>query len=207
MRFIWTLLLGASFIAFSNPVVYGAEAGIEALLGEWSGPATHAGDSAVMTIRFAKDDKGDVNATFDLLRTNIQKVPLGKVTQDGNTFKSGPFEFHLNGNQRIEGQFGKRKIHFELEKDAPQASLSKLGPPVKTGSWHGHFRQKVPFGPLRRWVIMLFILVATMEIFTRWKLAQASHYGDSRLVDHYTEDHLSLGNSYICCPMMDIFTN
>ena len=119
--------------------------GTDALIGVWTGPATYAGESATLTLRFTKEDKGDVVAVFDLLRTNIQNAPLGKVTQEGNLYKAPPFEFQLDATgTKLSGQFGRRKIPFQLKKDAPLASLARLGPVVKTGQIAWTFPAKSP---------------------------------------------------------------
>jgi eukaryotic-like serine/threonine-protein kinase len=124
------LLFAVPFSAFSDD----STQGIDLLIGTWTGPATYAGESAVMTMRFKKDDKGDVTASFDLLRTNIQNAEVGKVVQEGNVFKVPPFEFQIDaGGKKLTGQFGRRKIPFELTKDAPLDKLAKLGPAQKKG--------------------------------------------------------------------------
>lgn len=132
MRYIWIFTLAISLMSVSAP---DADAvGTEALLGNWSGPAVYEGDSATLTLRFTKNDQGQVAAVFDLLITNIQNAPLGPVTQEGNLFKAGPVEFQLDEDQKLlHGYIGRRRISFQLKKDAALSSLSKLGPAAKNG--------------------------------------------------------------------------
>jgi outer membrane protein assembly factor BamB len=146
MRLIGILVLVVSCFVFSYPVVQAdSPSGTEALIGSWSGLANYEGSTADLALRFSKNDKGQVIATFDMLKTNIQNIPVGEVTAENGGYKAGPFHFQLNETEKtLTGDMSKRKIAFELKKDAPGATPSKLGPPVKMGEVVWTFPTKAP---------------------------------------------------------------